>query len=476
MKTKTILMTLIGFLVSIVLIFQACKKEDELNKAPSCEIVTPSNGEECLQGEIVTVSVSAEDNDGNIIEVKFYIDGEIKISVNTSPYNYEWNTADVSLGDHIIEVISTDNGGANTSDEVTIKVIEEKITAFKATPTNGNAPLTINFTDQSTNSPISWHWDFGDGNTSSEQHPSNTYNNAGVYTVALTVTNNNGTDTETKNDFIVVNIPLAVFSANTKGGTAPLAVVFNDESVNNPTSWQWDFGDGNNSTEQNPSHTYNNMGLYDVSLTVTNEYGTDTKIKANFITVNGGDIFSLIDARNGQTYKIVTIGSNSWLGKNLNYEMTDSWYYNDDPNIGDIYGRLYTWDAAMIACPVGWHLPTNEEWKILEGTVDSEFGVGDPEWDRIDLYVGKDAGLKLKSTSGWNTNNGTDAVGFTGLPGGFRFGDGSYDYIGDGGYFWTATETSDISVYTHGLYDRSNSMVHSIWSKSYGYSVRCVKD
>jgi len=89
---------------------------------------------------------------------------------------------------------------------------------------------------------------------------------------------------------------------------------------------------------------------------------------------------------------------------------------------------------------------------------------------------GKDAGRALKSVSGWDTNNGTDAVGFNGFPGGFRFADGSYDYIGIGGYFWTATEASDITVYSHGLFDKSNRMVHSIWSKSYGYSVRCVKD
>ena len=475
MKIKTIFISLIGFLVSIALVFQACKKEDDLNKAPSCEITKPSNGDECLQGEIVTISVSADDSDGNITEVKFYIDGEAKASVNTSPYNHNWNTADVSFGDHIIEVKSTDNGGASTSDEVTIKIIEKISIVFTASPTTGDMPLTVNFTDQSTTNPTNWQWDFGDGNTSSEQNPSNTYNNAGLYTVSLTVSNEYGTDTETKNDFIVVSIPFAVFSASTTSGTVPLTVTFNDESINNPISWQWDFGDGGSSTEQNPSHTYNTIGLYDVSLTATNQYGFDTEIKASFITVNGGDTATFIDARDGQVYKIVTIGSQIWFAKNMNYEMSDSWCYDDDPYFGDIYGRLYSWDAAMTVCPSGWHLPSDDEWKILEGTVDSQYGVGDSEWDKIYPYRGFDVGIKLKSGSGWN-NVGTDDFGFTGLPGGYRTLDGFCDYKGRNGFWWSGTGTGDgISAFNRGM-SSSKSVSRAIWTKGYGISVRCVKD
>ena len=476
MKTKTILTALIGLLALSVLVFQACKKEDDLNKAPSCEITAPSNGEEFMQGEIITISVAATASDGKITEVKFYIGGESKGSVSISPYNYDWNTGNVGLGDHTIKAKSTDNDGASTSDEVTIKIIEKKITAFKATPTNGNAPLTVNFTDQSTNSPTSWHWDFGDGNTSSEQNPSNIYNNAGIYTVALTVSGKYGTDTESKIDFIVVSIPLAVFSANTTGGTRPLPVSFSDESINNPTSWLWDFGDGSSSTEQNPSHTYNGIGLYNVSLTASNEYGSDTETKTDFITVNGGSSTSLTDARDGQSYNIVSIGNLSWFAENLNYESPDSWCYEDDPSLGEIYGRLYTWDVSPSACPAGWRLPTDEEWKILEGTVDSQYGVGDPEWDRVDWYRGKDAGAALKSQTGWNNNNGTDLVGFAGLPGGYRNTDGFCDYLGKGAYWWSANEASSASAFQRGISGSNIKSGRGIWAKGYGVSVRCVRD
>jgi len=342
MKSKTILIAIIGLLALNALVFQACKK-DETNKAPSCEITNPSNGEIHLLGEVITISVNTTDSDGNLKEVLFLINGTSKGSANSSPYKYDWNTAGESTGNHTIKATSVDNNGSSTSDEIIIELIEEGITDFSASPTIGNAPLTVNFSDQSTNSPTSWQWDFGDGNTSSEQNPSNTFNNAGTFSAALTVTNAFGTYTETKDGFIVVSIPAANFSCNTTGGTASLTVDFKDESINNPTSWLWDFGDGGSSTEQNPSHTYHTMGIYDVSLTAINEHGSDTETKTNFITVNGGGPASLIDARDGQTYKIVTVGDFTWFAENLNYETADSWFYEDNPALGDIYGRLYAW-------------------------------------------------------------------------------------------------------------------------------------
>jgi PKD repeat protein len=82
--------------------------------------------------------------------------------------------------------------------------------------------------------------------------------------------------------------PTAAFSSNQTSGTAPLSVTFTDESVNSPTSWFWDFGDGNTSTLQNPVHTYINVGNYTVSLTSTNESGTDTEVKYGYISVSNG--------------------------------------------------------------------------------------------------------------------------------------------------------------------------------------------
>lgn len=89
--------------------------------------------------------------------------------------------------------------------------------------------------------------------------------------------------------------PVAAFSADPTSGNPPLEVTFTDESENEPASWSWDFGDGNNSTEQNPTHTYNNGGTYDVMLIVTNDYGTDTLTEPGYIIV-------------GEEYEQVEIG------------------------------------------------------------------------------------------------------------------------------------------------------------------------
>jgi predicted outer membrane repeat protein len=85
--------------------------------------------------------------------------------------------------------------------------------------------------------------------------------------------------------------PSANFTSNVTNGTAPLSVQFNDTSKENPTSWNWDFGDNTTSTEQNPTHIYNNEGTYNVSLTVANEIGNNTTTKNNYITVILSDIY-----------------------------------------------------------------------------------------------------------------------------------------------------------------------------------------
>lgn len=168
------------------------------------------------------------------------------------------------------------------------------VASFNSNVTTGTAPLTVNFFDQSTNNPTSWNWTFNGGSPSSSNVPNPviTYNEVGTYTVTLTVTNENGTDTEVKTNYIVVSqtameAPIANFTSNTNTGSAPLGVSFLDQSSNNPTSWSWTFNGGTpaNSADQNPSVVYNTPGTYTVSLTATNANGTDTETKTAFIIV-----------------------------------------------------------------------------------------------------------------------------------------------------------------------------------------------
>jgi PKD repeat protein len=163
---------------------------------------------------------------------------------------------------------------------------------FSGTPTSGPAPLTVQFTDLSIQgtAPISsWLWTFGDAGTSTAQNPSHAYLLPGTYTVSLTVTTADGTDSVTKNGYITAcAIPTADFLASPTSSPAPLTTQFTDLSLpgEGPIgSWSWSFGDGGTSTEQNPSHVYTTPGVYDVSLTVANACGSDSETKSGYITV-----------------------------------------------------------------------------------------------------------------------------------------------------------------------------------------------
>jgi PKD repeat protein len=163
--------------------------------------------------------------------------------------------------------------------------------SFSGTPTNGCAPLTVQFTDLSTGPVISWDWDFGDGTAhSSLQNPSHQYQNAGTYTVTLKATSDSCSDVETKTNYITVSTtPVANFVGNPTSGSSPLTVNFTDQSTGNPTAWDWNFGDGTpHSYVRNPSHTYNNPGDYTVTLIAANNCGSDTETKVNYIHVTAG--------------------------------------------------------------------------------------------------------------------------------------------------------------------------------------------
>jgi PKD repeat protein len=156
---------------------------------------------------------------------------------------------------------------------------------FTADPTSGYAPHTVQFTDLSDGSISGWLWDFGDGTPiSTEQNPSHTYTSTGSYTVTLEVSGVDSSDTVTKSNYVNVAVINADFTASPESGYAPLSVQFIDSSTGDISGWLWDFGDGTPiSTEQNPSHTYNNSGSYTVTLEVSGVYGSDTVTKANYI-------------------------------------------------------------------------------------------------------------------------------------------------------------------------------------------------
>ena len=167
-------------------------------------------------------------------------------------------------------------------------------------------------------------------------------------------------------------------------------------------------------------------------------------------------------------YELVTIDGKKWMKKNLNIETPDSWCYENIAANCDKYGRLYIWEAAKTACQSIWmRLPSNEEWEDL---VMAAGGAST-------------AGKKLKSTNGWNWNdvdgksgNGTNEMGISILPGGFRNPYGTFSNVGNGGGWWTAEELSSGNAYGRGIYYNKDSVREVDSDKNYGVSARCVQD
>jgi|GEM_PF-2475529 len=203
----------------------------------------------------------------------------------TSTEQYPTHTFS-NTGTYTVSLTATNACGNNSKSE-TITVNPCPIVNFSATPTSGCAPLTVNFTNQSSDA-TSWSWNFGDGCTSTEQYPTHTFSNTGTYTVSLTATNACGNNS--KSETITVNpCPIVNFSATPTSGCAPLTVNFTNQS-SDATNWSWDFGDSGSSTEKDPIHTYTTAGIYTVTLTATNAYGSNTKTLSNYISVENSPV------------------------------------------------------------------------------------------------------------------------------------------------------------------------------------------
>jgi Fibrobacter succinogenes major domain (Fib_succ_major)./Collagen triple helix repeat (20 copies). len=219
----------------------------------------------------------------------------------------------------------------------------------------------------------------------------------------------------------------------------------------------------------------------------------------SFTLSNGADGKSfvdgwMVDPRDKQLYRVVTIGEQTWMAENLNYKTEISWCGGGiGENEGDCskYGRFYTWAAAIDSaklykdksidcgydktctlpdtvygvCPPGWHLPD------------------ETEWDKLFIAVGGQsiAGKKLKSQSGWKdydgtSGNGTDTYGFSAFPAGYRDYSGYFYLEGSYAFFWGATEYNSNRAYYMGLnYSNENAYLGNDY-KNYAFSVRCLEN
>jgi uncharacterized protein (TIGR02145 family) len=181
-----------------------------------------------------------------------------------------------------------------------------------------------------------------------------------------------------------------------------------------------------------------------------------------FTTAQTSD--KLVDNRDGHVYKTIQIGSQIWMAENLNFATdTGSICYDNNPSNCNIFGRLYTWEVARQVCPQGWHLPSDNEWQILERFI----GLPENELNMIGFRGGNNniAG-KLKSKTAWNSSNNLvyEDIGFNVLPA------GSYGFHEK--YFGLL----NCNAWNRDIKDTDNTIFRSQKYKRVGFSVRCVKD
>jgi uncharacterized protein (TIGR02145 family) len=218
-------------------------------------------------------------------------------------------------------------------------------------------------------------------------------------------------------------------------------------------------------------------------------YGSDSTFTTSgtggsIIILNPDLTYSSVSDNDGNTYKTIEIGTQTWMAENLKTTKYNdnttiplvtgnakwaalstpgySWYNNDSIT----YGVMYNWYAVNTVklCPLGWHVPT------------------DPEWTTLTTYLGGDsiAGDQLKETglTHWLSPNAgaTNESGFTALPGGYRSYDGKFSNLRSCGYWWSSTEYSSIDAYYRDMYTGYRDVDRSNGNKLSGFSVRCSKD
>ncbi len=399
----------------------------KVNQAPGCRISEPGIGEMIPHGTLVNISVDAEDADGDVYGVTFYInDSSIGIS-NSIPFQYQWNSVNNDPGTHTIRTTAKDDSGDTSSDEITVTLTEGvPVADFSVYQTSICPDSSAQFYSRSINNPKNWLWDFGDGNSSTIKNPSHRFRIPGEYTVSLKVTNSYGSDMVTKTGYIIVTEPVTDYDGN---------------------KYQ------------------------------TVQIGAQLWMRENLKTTHYADGTVLMDGTGAGDL------SDDFTSK---YQFA----YGDDESNVSAYGRLYTWAAVMNGesggdpgrvqgvCPDGWHVPDDDEWQELEVFLGfTERQASQTGWR------GSNQGLVLRETGAGHWSDiwrdyiaGTNESGFSALPGGSRLYNQSFANITEHANFWSATESLASFAWSRRLYYNYSMVYRYDDYKSRGYSVRCVKD
>ena len=280
---------------------------DAANTPPNTP--SPPAGESSgIPGTLYAYMTSATDSDGDQVKYTFdWGDGETSetgfiSSGSTQTSSHSWSGA----GTYLVKAKATDSHGASSGWSGTLTVTIDAANTPPNTPSppageSSGIPGTLYAYMTSATDPdgdqVKYTFDWGDGETSetgfvssgSTRTSSHSWSGSGTYLVKAKATDSHGASSGWS-DALTMTIETstdlaALFTANVTLGTTPHTVQFTDTSTGSPTTWNWTFGDGATSTDQNPTHTYQTEGTYDVTLTVSNVEGTDSLTKTGYITV-----------------------------------------------------------------------------------------------------------------------------------------------------------------------------------------------
>jgi PKD repeat protein len=219
-----------------------------------------------------SLSTASEGSSIVKFEWDFENDGIIDAEGENTSYTYN------QKGTQTCRLIVTDSISVLSEDTCLVNVLNRRpIAGFTFSPNDPSIQDEVNITDTSTDSDgaiISCFWDFGDGTTSTFKNPSHTFAQKGEWQITLTVTDNDGTEDSITHKVTVINLPPAASFNCTPNAQTDIDIQFTDSSIdpeNKSISWLWDFGDGNTSELQTPTHKFTNEGDYNVTLTVTDD-------------------------------------------------------------------------------------------------------------------------------------------------------------------------------------------------------------
>ena len=422
-----------------------------------------------------------------------------------------------------LEVKDTDNQTSSTSKTVTVTQANTPPTAsFTIDPTSGTTATVFSFDatgstdneDESSALQVRWDWE-NDGTYDTQFSLVKTsihqYQTVGTYTIKLQVMDSGGLQTTATKSLTVTSIntaPTASFTVSPTSGTTAKTFTFDaggstdNEDASSALRVRWDWNndgiyDTNWSTNKIAYHRYTIAGTHTIGMEVLDSgFLKDATLRIIIVVTQ-----SVTDI-DGNIYNTVKIGGQVWMAENLkvtrfnngdaipHITSNSTWggltsvaycNYNNDISLVATYGRLYNWyvvsDPRGVA-PDGWHVPTDDEWKILEtyiGMIQTQIDADDTE------SRGTDEGGKLKEsgTSHWNSPNtsATNETNFNALPAGARnTSSGNFYSLGNNTFYWSTTPGISYGAWTRKLYYDKGGIGRFHDYYGYGLSIRCIKD